>query len=198
MSDTQNEAASLTDLVDALEQIEREEPKVSVDDILGAVGRRSFGPLLLVAGLITLVPVISGIPGVPTLMAVMVLLVAVQLLAGRKTFWLPQWLLRRSVSRKSFDKALGWLKKPAKWMDTLLGVKLGWMSGFWGIRATAVACLLVALAMPLMEFVPFSANGAGVALSLFGIGLITRDGIVLALGFLLTAATLAAALVNLL
>lgn len=198
MGNADNDASSLTDLIDAMEQMDREAPKVSVDDILEAVGRRSFGPLLLVAGLITLAPVIGDIPGMPTLMAVLVLLVSGQLLAGRKTFWLPKWLLRRSVSRKGFDKALGWMKKPASWIDGLLGVRLAWMSGYVGIRATALACLLVAIAMPPMEFIPFTANGAGLALTLFGLGLVARDGIVLALGFVLTAVTFAVVLMNLL
>ncbi len=50
-------------------------------------------------------------------------------------------------------------------------------------------CLLIALAMPPMEFIPFSANGAGLALTLLGLGLVARDGIVLLLGFVLFVAT---------
>lgn len=198
MSKSNHDDSNLTELIDTLEHIKHTSPQVSVDDIVDAVGRRSFGPLLLVAGLITVVPVISGIPGVPVLMAMLVLLVSGQLLVGRKTFWLPQWLLRRSVSRKGFDKAVGWLKKPATWVDGLLGVRLGWMTGDTGIRATAVACLLLSLSMPPMEFIPFSANSAGLALTLFGVGLMARDGLTLGLGFLVTAATLTVVLVNLL
>lgn len=192
------DATNLTELIETLEQMERESPKVSVEDIVNAVGRRSFGPLLLIAGLITLAPVIGDIPGMPTLMALLVLLVSTQLLAGRKTFWLPKWLLNRSVSRNRFDKALHAIKKPAQWVDGLLGTRLKWMSGYMGMRATALACLLVALAMPPMEFIPFSANGAGLALTLFGLGLVARDGLVLSLGFLITGATFVAMLMYLL
>lgn len=192
------EATNLTELIQAMEQMKCDAPRVSVDDIVNAVGRRSFGPLLLIAGLITLAPIIGDIPGMPTLMAALVLLVSIQLLAGRKTFWLPKWLLNRSVSRKGFDKAIHALKKPAQWVDNLLGVRLKWMTGYAGIRATALACLLVALAMPPMEFIPFSANGAGLALTLFGLGLVARDGLVLSLGFLITIATFVAILLYLL
>ncbi|MGP9633049.1 exopolysaccharide biosynthesis protein [Halomonas sp. AOP43-A1-21] len=191
------EATNLTELIQTIEQMEHDAPRVSVDDIVDAVGRRSFGPLLLIAGLITLAPIIGDIPGMPTLMAALVLLVSTQLLAGRKTFWLPNWLLNRSVSRKNFDKAIHALKKPARWVDNLLGVRLKWMTGYAGIRATALACLLVALAMPPMEFIPFSANGAGLALTLFGLGLVARDGLVLSLGFLITTATFLAILMYL-
>jgi len=188
MKETQD-ATNLTELIHTMERMERENAQVSVDDVVHAVGRRSFGPLLLLAGLITLAPIIGDIPGMPTLMAVLVLLTSSQLLVGRETFWLPKWLLNRSLSRQKFDKALHYMKKPAKWVDGLLGVRLAWMTGYIGIRVTAFACLLVALAMPPMEFIPFSANGAGLALTLFGLGLVARDGLMLALGFLLTGVT---------
>lgn len=197
MSDSQ-QASSLTGLIHAMENMEQVSSRVSVNDVLNAVGRRSFGPLLLVAGLITLAPIVGDIPGIPTLMAVLVILTSSQLLAGRRTFWLPRWLLNRSVSRKRFAKAIQAMKKPAKWGDGLLGVRLSWMSGYVGIRVTALACLLVAFAMPPMEFIPFTANGAGLALTLFGLGLVAKDGLMLALGFLLTGVTFSVVLINLL
>ncbi|MGP5711118.1 exopolysaccharide biosynthesis protein [Vreelandella alkaliphila] len=197
MSDMQD-ASNLTELINTMERMEREKAKVSVDDVVHAVGRRSFGPLLLLAGLITLAPIIGDIPGMPTLMAALVLLTSVQLLIGRETFWLPKWLVKRSISRNKFDKAIHYMKKPATWVDSLLGVRLAWMTGYIGIRVTAVMCLLIALAMPPMEFIPFSANGAGLALTLFGLGLVARDGIMLSLGFLLTGVTFTVVLVNVL
>jgi hypothetical protein len=77
-------------------------------------------------------------------------------------------------------------------------VRLPWLTGYIGIRVTALICLLIALAMPPMEFIPFSANGAGLALALLGLGLVARDGLVLLLGFALFGATCALILVNVL
>lgn len=193
-----NEDSSLMELIDSIENMEQDASQVSVDDVVHAVGRRSFGPLLLVAGLITLTPIIGDIPGMPTLMAVLVLLVSAQLLLGREAFWLPKWLLKRSLSRQKFDKGLKLMKKPARWIDRMLRVRLPWLTGYIGIRVTAVVCLLIALAMPPMEFIPFSANGAGLALALLGLGLVARDGIVLLMGFALFGATTAFVVMNLL
>ena len=61
MSDTR-EATNLTELIHTMERMERENAQVSVDDVVHAVGRRSFGPLLLLAGLITLAPIIGDNP----------------------------------------------------------------------------------------------------------------------------------------
>jgi hypothetical protein len=41
-----------------------------------------------------------------------------------------------------------------------------------------------------MELVPFSANGAGITLTLFGLGLVANDGLMALLGYALTATTL--------
>jgi hypothetical protein len=40
----------------------------------------------------------------------------------------------------------------------------------------ALLCLGVGAVMPLMEAIPFSANAAGVALTLLGLSLVARDG----------------------
>lgn len=159
---------------------------VTLDEILEAVGRRSFGPLLLLAGLVVLAPLVGDIPTVPTIMAVLVLLVAVQLLLRRDEFWLPDWLLRRSVERKKVRKAVLWLRRPAGWVDRVLRPRLTALTGDTGAVAVAVSCILIALAMPPMEFVPFSANVAGAALTAFGLSLITRDGLLALAAFSFT------------
>ncbi|WP_242597204.1 exopolysaccharide biosynthesis protein [Billgrantia sulfidoxydans] len=163
---------------------------VSLGDLLDEVGRRSFAPLLLVPGIITLMPVVGDIPGVPTLMALLVLLVAVQLLFRAHHFWIPGFLLNRSVSRQKLDKAIGWSRRPARWVDKWLKPRLTFLTHGAGIVAVALACILIALAMPPMEVVPFTANGAGFALTLFGLSLMAHDGLLAAVAFAVTLATL--------
>ncbi|WP_247639740.1 exopolysaccharide biosynthesis protein [Chromohalobacter moromii] len=46
-----------------------------------------------------------------------------------------------------------------------------------GTYLVALFCFLIALAVPLMEVVPFSANGAGLALMMFGLSLMANDGL---------------------
>jgi len=171
------ELTDLEQLLDLIEVAAHERERISLDAILDAVGRRSFGPLLLVAGLATLAPIIGDIPGVPTLMAVLVLLTAGQLLFRREHIWLPHWLLNRSVAHDKLCKALDWLRPPARFLDRWLRPRLTVLTRGVGLSVIAVACLLVALAMPAMEMVPFSANGAGAALTAFGLALISRDGL---------------------
>lgn len=181
----------LTNLEQLLDRIEKaaDDDRVSLDAILDVVGRSSFGPLLLVAGLVALAPIIGDIPGVPTIVAVFVLLTAGQLLFRREHIWLPRWLLKRSVARSKLCKALGWLRRPARFVDRLLRPRLTIFTQGAGIYAVAIGCIVIAAAMPAMELVPFSANGAGAALTAFGLSLIARDGLLALLAFLFTAAT---------
>ncbi len=181
----------LEELLAAIEAIEAPSGRVRFEDILEAIGRRSFGPLLLLAGVVTLLPVISGIPGVPVLMACFTLLVCAQLLMGRRTFWLPVWLQRRWVSRTALLKGLGYLHRPARWVDHLLGQRLTFLTGRRGMQASALTCLLVAISMPPMELIPFSANVAGLTLSLFGLALMARDGLLTLIAFALAGTSLA-------
>jgi len=192
------EIADLEQLLARIGDAAGENEQVSLRAITEQLGSRSFGPLLLLAGLVTLAPIIGDVPGVPTLMAIIVLLVAGQLLIGRRQLWLPRWLLERSVARAKVEKALSWMRRPARFIDRLLRPRLAMFVHGPGVYAIAIACVVIALATPPMEFVPFTANGAGIALTAYGLALIARDGLValLALGF--TVATLGAVIYGLL
>ena len=177
---------------------ESDDDQVSLDAILEAVGRRSFGPLLLLAGIITLMPIVGDIPGMPTMMGLLVILTTGQLLFRRERFWLPQWMLKRSITRGKLCKALGWMRRPTRFIDRITRPRLTPLVHGAGTVVIAVACIIIAAAMPAMEVVPFSANGAGAALTAFGLALIARDGLVALIAFIFTATTFGLVAYNLL
>lgn len=183
-------ARNLQTLLDQVETAAHGSESVSLEQIMEAVGQRSFGPILVVAGLVVLAPLIGDIPGVPTMMAAFVLLVAVQVLMGRRRLWLPQWLLNRSIASTKLEKAVGWLRKPARFVDRLLRPRLEGLTHRVGIYATAILCIVIAAALPPMELVPFSANAAGIALTALGLALIANDGLVAVVAFLISSVTI--------
>ena len=176
---------TLQQLLDRLDKAATDE-RVDVQCMMQAVGRSSFGALLLLGGLVTLSP-LDIVPGIPTLIALAVFIVCVQLLAGRRHFWLPAWVLRRSISRRRFRQALTWLQKPARFGDRLVRPRLTALAGGAAVKIIAVGCIVVALAMPVMEVVPFSANLAGIALTAFGLAVIAHDGLLALVAFAATA-----------
>ncbi len=130
-------------------------------------------------------------------MAVLVLLIAGQLLFGRKHFGLPGWLLKRSVAKDKLGKALEWLRRPARFIDRGLRPRPTLFTRSPGIYFVAVVCAVIALAMPAMEFIPFSASGAGAALTAFGLSLIAHDGLLALLAFVFTTVTFGLVIYNL-
>ena len=188
MSEDQ-EVTSLEQLLERICGAEPEAGRVSLDAILDVVGCRSFGPLLVVAGLLTLAPIIGDIPGVPTTVGVLVFLIAVQLLFHREHLWLPRFLLDRSIERGKLHKAIGSLYRPARFVDRLLRQRLTMFADGAIIYVIVIVCLGIAATMPVMEVVPFSANAAGAALTAYGLALIARDGLLALIAFAFTGIT---------
>lgn len=184
-----NDPASLTELLDRLRSGTENKVQVSVGDVLNTVGERSFGPLILIAGVITLAPLIGDIPGVPTLMGLMVLLTLGQLVCNRHSIWIPSRLAQRNIEREKLTKGLDWMEKPARFLDRWTKQRLIWLVVGPGEYVMATLCMMVAAAMPLMEIIPFSANGAGLALMAFGLAIVARDGLLALVAFLATGST---------
>lgn len=186
------EPSNLEELIDQIDEIAKDRQQVTLNAVFEKIGRRSFGVFLLVPGVVTLAPIIGDIPGVPTIMASLVVLTAIQLLLQRGHFWLPKWLLTRSVARDKIFKALGWMRPPARFVDRFLRPRLPILVQDGGVYAIAVVCIVIAAATPAMELVPFSANGAGAALTSFGLSLTARDGLLALLAYIFSGITFTA------
>lgn len=163
--------------------------KVSVREVYCAIGERSFGPLLLVAGLLGMTPV-SAIPGAPTALALVTLLIAAQLLFGRRTLWLPRRLLNLSVPSSKLKSTVKIARRPARVVDRVVKPRLAFLTGGVADRIVAAACVLVALAVPPLELLPFVAFVPAMAIAAFGLGLVARDGLLILIAFAASAGTL--------
>lgn len=189
--------SNIEDLLQQIHETAKSRDEVSIASILHVAGRKSFGTLLLLAGIITLAPIVGDIPGVPTLMGMIVFLIAIQLLLNRKELWLPRFLLKRSIQSTRLRKSLDKLYTPAQFIDRYLKPRLTILTRGFMIYLIAVICLGIAAVMPVMEFIPFSANLAGIALTAFGLSLLARDGYLTAFALLVTAAIVGGALYRL-
>jgi hypothetical protein len=183
------DARSLEEVVQRIDAIDHGEDPVSIRTLLQQLGRRSFGAILLFAGLIVLMPLIGDVPGVPTIAAALVAVTAIQMMLGRDWFWLPDALLKRSISRGKLDRGVGFAYGPARFTDRFLRQRLELFTSRLASRIVAGVALAIALVMPLLELIPFSANLAGVALAAFGISLIARDGLFALVSLIVTAGT---------
>ena len=187
------EITSLQEMLDRIGDSANGNSRVSLGTIVQAVGNRSFGPLLLMVGLIAASP-LSGMPGVPTVTGILILLIAGQLFFRRESFWLPRWMLRASVARIKVRKAIGWMRPAARFVDRLLKPRMGRFIKGGSLYFISFFCTMIAVLMPMMELVPFSSHLAGIALTAFGLALISRDGLLALIAFVVTAVSLGGAI----
>ncbi|MDQ8187592.1 exopolysaccharide biosynthesis protein [Pelagicoccus sp. SDUM812002] len=172
-------------MLDGLSAASQEQESVTMEAMMESVGRRSFGPVVLMIGLIAMSP-LSGIPTLPSILGVMVVLVAGQMVVGRRRFWVPKRLLQRSIASKKLKKGLGVLRPVGRFIDRILKPRLTFLTNGLGARFMAILCVLVGATMPPLELLPFLATTAGAALSSFGLAMIAHDGV---LALLAIAAT---------
>jgi hypothetical protein len=174
----------LTDVIDELAGIGDRKDEVSIGDIQEAIGRRSFGPFLLVPAIIEVSP-IGGIPGLPTALAVIVVLFAGQLLFGKQHFWLPELIRGRALQGERLKKALDYVRPVARWTDKVIRARLTWATREPFIHIVAGLCILLACTVPPLEAVPFASTAPFGTIGLFGLALIARDGLLVLIGFAL-------------
>ena len=179
---------NLEQLLDRLDEAGEGQESVSMGHLMEAIGRRSFSPLLLLIGLILVSP-LSGIPGLPSPMGVAGVLLSIQMLVLRKHIWLPEWILRRSVSLHKLGKSARWMRKPARFIDRFLRHRLGFLVAGPGSWPLALLCLLLAISLPLLEVVPFAASSAGLALTCIGLALIAHDGVLALIAYTVVLGT---------
>lgn len=167
---------NLKQLLDHIDELAKDNDRVSIAMVVESVGSRSFGPILMFIGIILFSP-LSGVPGLTAFMALFVLLVTGQMLIGRQYFWLPNFILARSLEQSKLHSVLNKLDKPAAHIDRVLKPRLTFLVKRAGSYAVAALCVVVALFMPFMEVVPFSSSVAGLALLTLGLALVARDGL---------------------
>lgn len=156
---------------------------LSLGAVLDAFGRASFTPMLLLPALAVATP-LSGIPLFSSLMGLVIVLVSLQMLLRRRRLWLPAWVLRREVRGETVRRAFIRLRPVATWLDRHTSARLRFLLRRPFIFVPQVICLISGLAMPPLEFVPFSSSVMGIGVAILALGMLTRDGVVMILGLL--------------
>ena len=176
---------ALSDLLDDLERSSTGD-SIAVGDVVESLGDRSFASLMLIFSLISTSPA-SAIPGLTTLVGATVFLMTAQMIAGRKSLWLPGVITRRRMSTLMLRTGIDWLRRPLRFVERFLKARLTFLLHRPWIFVPLVCILGLTLVMPVMELIPASGSIASAAIALFAAGLLTRDGglVLLSLGALL-------------
>lgn len=174
-------AHPVTAILDRVEDAARGE-EVTVREIVRALGQASFAPLLLTPALLIVSP-LSGVPTFSSICGITIALIAGQMAARREHIWLPGWLLRRAAPTRRFLSAMGWLRRPARWLERLTRRRLSLLASPPAVFVAQLLCTICGLAMPLLEFTPFASSILGAMVSVFAVGFLARDGAFILAGF---------------
>lgn len=165
--------------------------KVRVGALLSAVGRRTYGPLLLAVGLFAISPA-TIVPLMTSFTSVVILAIALQMAAALNRPWLPKSMLDIEVPRQAMLSFFEKLRPAADWLDGVwLRPRLTLLSKPPFVSLVALCVAAAALITIPLSLVPFAPLAPGIAIVLFGLGMTARDGLWLGLGVLFTAGSAA-------
>lgn len=171
-----------------LRAVRGEGERITVAQVADALDARAFGLATLIFSLPSLVPMP---PGVPTVVGIALLIVSVQMVAGRQELWLPGLLSRRSFSRQALVSAFEKMAPRLEAVEKIAKPRLLLLTGKFG----TVFIGLIVLFMAVVLILPLPPGGnfpPALACAVLGMGLAERDGVIVLFGLLVSVAATAA------
>jgi len=178
----------LTSLLDVLQdKIESDhagrgaDRSITLEQVLEQFGRRAYGPILLIIGLISISPA-ALLPGSTTIFATLTLLIALQLLFHRDHPWMPGFALRMKLSEDKLEKFIRFSRPATQVIDKIIRPRLTFLSQQPWVTIIALLVVFAALITYPLSFIPIAPLLPGLAITLFGLGITARDGLLLTIG----------------
>ena len=156
-----------------------DEHGISISEVTRAVGEKGFGLLLIVLSLPSALPVPA--PGYSTPFGLMMALIALQMIRGRRTVWLPQKIGTIRIKPKLADKMIGSASRFLSKIERYIRPRQKWIRGRTGQASLALVVLIMACLMMLP--IPFTNTFPAMVIFMIGVGLSEEDGL-LAIGAL--------------
>ena len=153
--------------------------RVSVGDLLDLYEDRTFGPVFTFLGLLVVLPPLGAIPGLPVVIGMLLVLFAFQMMVGSSHLWVPDFVESLSISkpkvRAARQKSSGVLAR----FDSLLTERLAWAVSKPARVIAAGIVMVLGLTLIPLELVPFAVALPGLAITLIGLAIMARDGLLM-------------------
>ncbi|MEL6203425.1 MAG: exopolysaccharide biosynthesis protein [Pseudomonadota bacterium] len=156
----------------------QEGPSVSVRAIRDALADRSFATFLLLTCLFNLLPFP---PGSTLILGIPIIAVAIQMVCGRETVWLPKFFLNMSLNAKTFGKLTTVILPRMRKLERVIRPR------YWPFATRRIAernIGIIALLFGIFVFIPLPFTNwlPALAGAVCALALSERDGIWLAIG----------------
>lgn len=158
---------------------------MTVDELHGALKGRGIAMLLMLLALpFCFIP----IPGLSTPFGFAIMVIGIRI-AGRKTPWLPQFILRRTLSADQLQTVLKSALRLAKVMEKVVRPRWYFLHHWPGSRTIIGVNIAAGGALLLLPLpIPFSNTLPAWAIVFLTAGMMERDGFVVLVGHILTFA----------
>lgn len=162
------------------------DPNPTIDTLTQALGKRSFGIVLVLFGLPNLIP----LPGLPILCGIIIGIIGVQMMLGMESLKLPGWLAQRRLRRADLARIVEKAGPSLRIMEKVTRPRLDMLTGPTAQRSLGV--LVLALGITLQAPIPFLGGLApGLAVIVLGLAITERDGALLIAGLVVSALAMA-------
>ncbi len=158
--------------------------KIPVEAIVDEVETSGFGPMLMVPALVIILPT-GAIPGVPDVCNIIMALIAAQLVFGRRTPWLPQWLTRLKISAPKVSKAMQKARPVLRKIDSWSRQRFTALTGRTAQRCIAALIMVTSLLSIGIGVIPYVPALLALPTLCFAFGMTLRDGLIIMLGLVL-------------
>ncbi len=156
--------------------------EISVGEVLDGLSDRAFGMVMLILALPVCLPFVYGIPQV---LSVPMLLIALQMVAGRHRLWMPERLRARTFSRQEFETVARRAKRYLGWGEAIAQPRLAFLTT--GAPERLIGLFMTAFCISILMPLPLTNTAPGIAIAIMAIGMIERDGVLVLLGTALGA-----------
>lgn len=167
----------LTEILDQLQDHCGGTDEVTLGEIMDGFDRRGFAPMLLVPALIALGPT-GMIPGMSIATGTVILIIALQMILGRRTPWMPDRARNFSFSTEKLGKLVEKSRGTARFLDRTLKERWPFFAEGVAARLGALFCIVMALTFFPLALIPFGVALPSAAIVIFTIGLASKDGLV--------------------
>lgn len=154
--------------------------RVTFREVLTGLQHRAFGFTMLLFSLPCVLPMP---PGIPTVCGIALVLIALNLIMGRRRLWLPRAIADKSIARADLrrivDRALPYLRR----LERICRPRVAIVTE--PIGKVFVGLVVLVLGLLLILPIPFLGNmPPGIATVVIAIGVAERDGVVVIVGLL--------------
>ena len=164
---------------------------MSIGELVDSLGERAFGALMFIFAVPNVIPTP---PGTSAILGLPLVILTWQVMVGRQTLWLPQFIRQRRISKDMLERFVSKVTPVMARLERILRPRFGIVVTS-DLAERVIGLVAFPLALILFLPIPFGNMPPAAAIACLALGLAERDGVAVMVGYglaLASAAILAA------